>query len=103
MGGRRLRLDPVREQQDRYEHLVGPGVGTGLRITAVWRKEPADEIQVYGWSYENYRARYDRLWPQGYRLHALETAVVDGQVSYSAVWRKGAVPEVQVYGWTSRT
>ena len=71
-----------------------------FRITAVWRKEPADEIQVYGWSYENYRARYDRLWPQGYRLHALETAVVDGQVSYSAVWRKGAVPEVQVYGWT---
>jgi C1A family cysteine protease len=71
-----------------------------LRVTAVWRKETADEIQVYGWSYDNYRARYDRLWAQGYRLHALETAVVDGEVVYSAVWRKGAVPEIQVYGWT---
>jgi hypothetical protein len=71
-----------------------------FRVTAVWRKQAADELQVYGWSYENYRARYDRLWQQGYRLHALETAVVGGEVEYSAVWRKGAVPEIQVYGWS---
>jgi C1A family cysteine protease len=71
-----------------------------FRVTAVWRHGGDDERQVYGWSYDNYRAEYDRIWQQGYRLHALDTAVVEGEVEYSAVWRKGATSETQVYGYT---
>jgi hypothetical protein len=26
---------------------------------------------VYGWRYEDYRAKYDELWPQGWRLKLL--------------------------------
>lgn len=68
-----------------------------FRITATWRKQPAAQQQVYGFPYADFRARYDRIWQDGYRLHALETAVVDGKVQYSAVWRKGAAAEIQLY------
>jgi C1A family cysteine protease len=70
------------------------------RITAVWRKASAAEIQAHGWDYKSYRARYDELWPKGWRLHDLEVNVHGDDVHYNAVWRKGAVPEKQVYGYT---
>ena len=70
------------------------------RVTAVWRKGSHDELQVHGWSYENYRARYARIWKDGYRLHLLDTAVVGGAVEYTAVWRKGAAAETQAYGFS---
>jgi C1A family cysteine protease len=66
--------------------------------TAVWKKSNADELQVHGWEYKDYRARYDELWTQGYRLHQLENKVEDGKVLYSAVWRKsGNIAEKQLY------
>lgn len=70
-----------------------------FHTTAVWRKGNAEEIQVYGWEYDDYRKRYDQLWPQGWRLHILENVVEDGKVLYNAVWRKSTAPEFQVYGW----
>lgn len=70
-----------------------------FHATAVWRKEAAEEIQVYGWEYDDYRKRYDQLWPQGWRLHILENIVEDGKVLYNAVWRRSLASEVQVYGW----
>jgi hypothetical protein len=70
-----------------------------FHATAVWRKGDAEEIQVYGWEYDDYRKRYDQLWPQGWRLHILENIVEDGKVFYNAVWRRSAAPEIQVYGW----
>ena len=69
-----------------------------VRWTAVWRKGTAGEHQCYDWTYERFRARYDELWPQGFRLTALEPYVVGGQVRYSAVWRPGTEGEVQAYG-----
>ncbi len=72
----------------------------GHRTTAVWRKGAAEEIQVHGWEYDDYRARYDKIWPDGWRLHDLEVHVEGGVPLYNAVWRKGAVSEKQVYGWT---
>jgi hypothetical protein len=69
-------------------------------VTAVWHKSNTEEIQVHGWRYADYRARYDEIWQQGYRLHTLDINVVDGKPLYNAVWRKGATPEKQVYGWT---
>jgi len=58
------------------------------------------EYQVYGWSYADYRRRYDELWPQGWRLYILQSYVTpNGEVLYNAVWRAASVPEIQVYGW----
>jgi hypothetical protein len=61
-----------------------------------------DEIQVYGWTYADYRAKYNTLFPEGWRLYSLQSYVLsDGTVLYNAVWRKGGnTPEIQVYGWT---
>jgi hypothetical protein len=70
-----------------------------VRYTAVWRPSTEGEIQVYGWKYEDYRAKYDELWQQGWRLKLLSIYVVNGQVRYTAVWRPGTEGEIQVYGW----
>jgi hypothetical protein len=69
-------------------------------FTAVWRKSDAEERQVHGWEYKDFRARYDAIWNEGYRLSSLKIRNVSGKALYSAVWRKGAEPEVQVYGAT---
>jgi hypothetical protein len=66
--------------------------------TAVWRPSTEGEIQVYGWKYEDYRAKYDELWNQGWRLKLLNVYVVSGQVLYTAVWRPSTEGEIQVYG-----
>lgn len=69
-----------------------------LRATAVFRKASnVEEKQVYGVEYAAYRKLYDTLWPQGWRLHHLDNAVVDGKVLYSAVWRPGNHGEIQLY------
>ena len=69
--------------------------------TAVWQPSTEGEIQVYGWTYEDYRAKYDELWPQGWRLKLLDVYVVNGQVLYTAVWQPSSTEgEIQVYGWT---
>lgn len=60
------------------------------------------EIQVYGWTYANYRAYYDKLWTTGWRLYILQSYVLsNGTVLYNAVWRPaGNTPEYQLYGAT---
>jgi Bacterial tandem repeat domain 1 len=67
---------------------------------AVWRPGTEEEIQVYGRTYEDFRAKYDELWPQGWRLHILQAYVLNGEVRYSAVWRPSVEDEIQVYGRT---
>jgi hypothetical protein len=37
----------------------------------VWQPSTDGEIQVYGWTYEDYRATYDGLWDRGWRLSQL--------------------------------
>jgi hypothetical protein len=67
---------------------------------AVWRPGDSGEIQVYGWTYADFRAKYDQLWTQGWRLYLLQSYVLpDGEVLYNAVWRPGNSAEIQVYGW----
>jgi hypothetical protein len=60
------------------------------------------EIQVYGWSYANYVAEYNSLWPDGWRLYSLQSyALSNGTVLYNAVWRPtGNTSEEQLYGVT---
>jgi hypothetical protein len=69
-------------------------------FSAVWTRDDAPEIQVYGWTYAAYRAKYDQLWNQGWRLDQLQPYVVNGAVRYNAVWRQSNEGEIQVYGKT---
>ena len=82
--------------------LIQPFVlsGNQVRYTAVWQPSTADEIQVYGWTYEDYRKKYDELWKQGWRLKLIQPFVLSGdQVRYTAVWQPSTADEIQVYGW----
>jgi hypothetical protein len=59
------------------------------------------EYQDYGVTYAQFRAHYDQLWPQGWRLHILNAYVSNGQVLYNAVWRPaGDTGEIQLLGAT---
>ncbi len=58
------------------------------------------ELHVEGYTYADYRAAYDSIFPQGWRLHQLHAYVQNNQVLYNAVWRPGTSGEIQVYGWT---
>src|SRR6185312_1746992 len=58
------------------------------------------EIQVYGWTYPDYRKKYDELWPLGWRLYILQSYVVNNQIYYNAVWRKWMGGEFQLYNGT---
>lgn len=46
---------------------------------------------------ESYRAKYDELWGQGWRLHLLEQYVAGDSVRYDAVWLPGTMGEFQLY------
>ncbi|MFO7565270.1 MAG: hypothetical protein R6X02_21690 [Enhygromyxa sp.] len=97
----RQRYDELWSQGWRLYRLQPYVLANGwVRYTAIWRRSTAAEIQVYGWTYADYRAKYDELWPQGWRLHMIEPFVVGGSVRYTAVWRKSKAAEIQVYGWT---
>ena len=70
-----------------------------VRYTAVWAPSTEGEIQVYDWSYEDYRAKYDELWQQGWRLKLLSPYVINNELRYTAVWAPSTEGEIQVYGW----
>ncbi|MBS0183434.1 MAG: hypothetical protein JSS39_13610 [Nitrospira sp.] len=67
------------------------------RYTAVWQPSTENEVQVYEWSYQDYRAKYDELWQQGWRLKLLSPYVIDNEVRYTAVWRPSIEAEIQIY------
>ena len=56
---------------------------------AVWRPWGGEEEQVYGYSFSDYKKKYDELWPVGWRLYILDAYVDNGIVLYNAVWRQG--------------
>ena len=60
------------------------------------------EIQVYGWTFADYKTEYDSLWPKGWRLYILQSYVLpNGDLRYNAVWRPaGNTYEIQQYGAT---
>ena len=70
-----------------------------MTVTAAWRPDNQGEVQVYDWKYDDFRKKYDELWPQGWRLRILENRVVHNRVLYTAVWRPSTSPEIQVYHW----
>ena len=87
----------IPRQGERERRPASPGP---VRYTAVWSQSTEGEVQVYGQTYEAYRARYDQLWRQGWRLKLLEVHMVAGQVLYTAAWHPSTEGEIQVYGWS---
>lgn len=71
-----------------------------VRYTAAWTPNTTGEYQIYDVPYATYRARYDQLWPNGWRLHSLSIVVVNNLPLYTAVWRKGTGGEFQIYDAT---
>jgi hypothetical protein len=68
-----------------------------VRYTAAWTPNTTGEYQMYDVPYAKYRARYDELWPQGWRLYSLSIVVVNDVPLYTAVWRPGSGGEYQIY------
>ncbi len=63
-----------------------------VRYNAVWHPGTHPEIEMYEANYTDYRAKYDTLYQEGWRLYILQTYVLNnGDVQYNAVWRKGTV------------
>ena len=66
--------------------------GGQVLYNAVWRPGTHDEKAVYGWTYADYRAQYDKIYPDGWRLYILNAYVLPtGEVRYDAVWRLGTI------------
>jgi hypothetical protein len=76
-------------------------VNSEAQYTAAWRRKPGTaEIQVYGWTYADYRKKYDEVWLQDWYLRLLNIYVLSGVPWYTAVWRKSTASEIQIYSWT---
>ena len=56
------------------------------------------EYQIYGATNAAFKARYDELWPDGWRLKLVST-YNDGGPRITAAWRQTNEPEYWVYGW----
>ena len=69
------------------------------RFSAVCRRSIEGEIKVYDWVLKDLRAKYDELWPNGWRLKTLAPYVVNGHVFFAVVWKPGTKGEIQVYDW----
>ncbi|MEM9004751.1 MAG: M12 family metallopeptidase [Cyanobacteria bacterium P01_F01_bin.86] len=97
----RAKYDELWPQGWRLWDLQPYVINDQVRYNAVWYKSRSSigEIQIYGWKYQDFRAKYDELWPQGWRLHILKNYVIKNQVFYTAVWRRSKRAEIQVYDW----
>ncbi len=73
--------------------------GPQFRCSAVFEKANIAESQVYDYSYDKFKAKYDDLWTKGMRVKILSQRVVDGQVLYTAVFKPSTEAEIQVYSW----
>ena len=66
-----------------------------MTVSAVWRRDRGDEVQVFDVNFDDFNRKYNELWPQGWRLHILENRVVNNQVLYTAIWRPSTADELQ--------
>lgn len=71
------------------------------QFSGIFKRTYAQEVRLHSVDYATYRAKYDALWGQGWRLKELDVRQ-SGQIyiEYSAVWIKSTVSEIQYYGIT---
>jgi hypothetical protein len=102
-----------RDQGDKFGtmHPNGPGqqayadrIEQGMRqmtaqplYSAVWQRSDDFEEQLTDATYADFRARYDELWGQGWRLKGLSNTVINGQTRYNATWHRSDDGEIQLY------
>ena len=100
----RAKYDELWPQNWRLRELNPYVVHNEVRYNAVWYKSNrrVNEIQIYGWKPADFRAKYNQLWPQDWRLHILRVYVIRGRIRYSDVWRKSTRSEIQVYQWKEK-
>ncbi|WP_293901976.1 T9SS type A sorting domain-containing protein [Sporocytophaga sp.] len=79
--------------QNMYAQCIFPYQTSGL-----FTKPNVAEVRLLNVSYSTYRAKYDALWADGWRLHDLNVSQIARSTVYSAVWRKANVGEYQIYG-----
>jgi predicted Rdx family selenoprotein len=87
----------IRGYLKKDQWVRSPAPKSPVRYTAAWTPNTTGEYHTYDVPYATYRARYDVLWPQGWRLHTLSSVVVNGVSLYTAVWRPGTGGEFQIY------
>ena len=87
----------IRGYLEKNQWVRSPAPASPVRYTAAWTPATTGEYQMYDVPYATYRARYDELWPQGWRLHSLSIVVVNNVPLYTAVWRPGSGGEYQIY------
>ncbi len=90
----------IRGYLKKGQWVRNPEPKSPVRYTAAWVPNTTGEYQIYDVPYAQYRARYDELWPQGWRLYSLSIVVVNGVPLYTAVWRPGSGGEYQIYDAT---
>jgi hypothetical protein len=90
----------IRGYLKKGQWVRNPSPKSPVRYTAAWTPSTTGEYQIYDVPYATYRARYDELWPQGWRLHSLSIVVVNDVPLYTAVWRPGTGGEYQIYDAT---
>lgn len=79
---------------------IPPAEDLPYTMVAVWKPSGnEEELQAYGYSFDNLKKKYDDIWTKGYRLSNIKAHVSSGQLRYTAVWKKSTDAEIQVYGW----
>lgn len=73
-----------------------PSGNPTMTVTAVWRPVEQPEVQVYDWKYDDFRKKYDELWPPGLAL----TSPREPRPQHTVVWRRSTSGEIQVYEWS---
>jgi hypothetical protein len=70
----------------------------GVRYAATLRRNTADQQYVLGVTQAELRARYNDLWPAGWRLLHLRGHGVEDGARYTAIWKRSLRSEIAVYG-----
>ncbi len=81
---------------DRIEQALRQMTAQPL-YSMVWERGDEFEQQLTDATFAEFRARYDVLWGQGWRLKALSNTIVNGQTRYNAVWHFSDEGEIQLY------
>jgi hypothetical protein len=77
-----------------------PNNPTFVNFDVQWRVTGAPEYILYFVPYSTLIAKYNELFPQGFRLTTVDTFVVDGNVYYNAVWHQGTWGQYDYFGLT---
>jgi len=54
---------------------------------------------VFGWKRDDFFRENERYWKNGWRLHQVNSYVINGQVYYNAIWQEGSRFSNFVLGW----